>query len=58
MIKPGDYIIEVKEQIRPDGYPACHRTLGRFYISKEFMEEAEEDIVRVLIERRVMGLLK
>jgi hypothetical protein len=58
MIKPGDYIIEVSEQTRPDGYPDCQRTIGRFLVTKELIENIEEEVVIALLGHRVMGLLK
>jgi hypothetical protein len=58
MKRPGDYIIEVIQQTDPDGYPDCQRTLGRVYITEEFVEKIGEKIVIESIGYKVLRLLK
>ena len=58
MKEPNVYIIEVKEMVYPEGFPEAERVVGRFWITKDFVEDIiSEKLLREIIGDRVVTIL-
>lgn len=56
-MRPGDIIIEIKRQTRPDGYPDSEESLGRFWVTSEFIKDNEKKLLMEVIGNRVLDLI-
>jgi len=59
MKEPNVYIIEVKGQVYPEGFPEAEKVLGKFWITKELVENiVSERLLTEVIGEKVLEFIK